>query len=334
MAEVCYLSRGQGGHNDRWIRTLEEAGHKVRAMTEQSPEALRSTAAEHRIDLVVAGPLTDATVTAVEADVAPVLALCWGFDLLVEMGTEEMERRVSSAIRRVAGIHVDCNYLAAEVIRLGARRDTVTVGAWGIDTELFTPGAPTRDVRGLAGWGADETVVLTSRTWAPLYHVDVVLGGFARAHSENSSLRLAWAGDGPQAEELRNLVQDLGITGAVHELGRLDPVLLRDWLRSSDLYVSGSTSDGSSLSLMEALATGLPAVVTDLPSNREWVLDDRFGALFPTGSEDGLAQAISSTLQHGATEARRRRRRDLVLDKGDWRKNRLIFLDAVERCIR
>jgi glycosyltransferase involved in cell wall biosynthesis len=189
-------------------------------------------------------------------------------------------------------------------------------------------------VRGDVGWGPGERVVFTNRTWAPLYHVDVVLRGFARAHEADPSLRLAWAGGGPQADELRALASGLGIADVVHELGRLDSATMLDWLRSADLYVSASTSDGSSLSLMEAFAVGLPVVVTDLPSNREWVRDEEYGAVFPTGSAEGLARALHDALQRPSTEAIRARRRELVMDKGDWRKNRLVFLGAVERSMR
>ena len=58
---------------------------------------------------------------------------------------------------------------------------------------------------------------------------------------------------------------------------------LPDYFRAADLYVSCSLSDGSSVSLFEAMATGLPVVVTEAPGNHEWVLTSDNGWLAAPG---------------------------------------------------
>ena len=51
------------------------------------------------------------------------------------------------------------------------------------------------------------------------------------------------------------------------------------WFRAADTYISCAQSDGTSVSLLEAMATGLPLIVTDIPSNREWVVEGRMDGL-------------------------------------------------------
>ena len=64
------------------------------------------------------------------------------------------------------------------------------------------------------------------------------------------------------------------------------------YYRSADLYLSASHSDGSSVSLMEALACGRPVLVSDIPGNREWLENSPAGWLFTDGDEDALADGI------------------------------------------
>ena len=65
----------------------------------------------------------------------------------------------------------------------------------------------------------------------------------------------------------------------------------------ADLYISASHVDGSSVSLMEALACGLPCVVSDIPANKEWVTDGVNGWIFPDGDVDALAEIILKAVE-------------------------------------
>jgi L-malate glycosyltransferase len=64
------------------------------------------------------------------------------------------------------------------------------------------------------------------------------------------------------------------------------------YYHAADLYVSASHSDGSSISLLEALACGRPALVSDIPGNREWITPGEQGWWFQEGDPDSLAQSL------------------------------------------
>ena len=57
-------------------------------------------------------------------------------------------------------------------------------------------------------------------------------------------------------------------------------------------YVSGSQSDGTSISLLEAMSAGLLCVTSDFPSNNEWINNGISGFTFKNGSASGLAQTL------------------------------------------
>jgi glycosyltransferase involved in cell wall biosynthesis len=335
VAHLWWLSRSAGVHDQRWTTALRDGGHRVTAVPASATVAdLRRAAAEDPVDLVVAGPLTDALPLAVDAGVAPVVGVCWGFDVLLELADPAARHRVEDALARTAWVHADCRDMAGRLAALGAAPERISVSAWGIDVDFFTPGPPVPALRARSGAGDEDLLVLTTRAWEPLYGVDVLIEGFARARRTDRRLRLAWAGSGSLAGDLRARVGQLGVGDAVTEVGRLAPVELRDWLRTADLYASAARSDGTSLSLLEALACGLPAVVTDLPGNREWVTGPALGRVFPEGDADGLAAALLAAADRApGTAEERDRRRAAVLGDGNWTANQAVLLAAVDRVL-
>ena len=331
MGNIWYLSRTNGVHDRRWTALLRDDGHRVTELAlDASVDMLRQLARLSPPDGIVAGPLTDALPIAVQAGVAPVLGICWGFDVLLEMDDDITRRRAEAALAGTSLVHVDCDDLRNRVVGLGVDPDRISVGAWGIDLSFYKPGPRDDGIRAAAGFGDSDVVVLTTRAWEPTYAVDILLDGFAQARTQDPRMRLTWAGRGSLDEALQARAEALGITSAVRRVGHLDDDDLLAWLRSADVYASAARADGSSLSLMEALACGLPCVVTDLASNREWVSDRAVGTLFRRDDAASLARALLNATSHTGSPTRRR---EVVARRGDWRKNRKVFSAAVHRLV-
>jgi glycosyltransferase involved in cell wall biosynthesis len=94
------------------------------------------------------------------------------------------------------------------------------------------------------------------------------------------------------------------------------------YLNASDLYVSSSLSDGTSLSLLEAMACGLPVVVTDVPAILEWVVNGENGLVVPRRSIDELAEAIIYLLQREDVRKEMGEKNIAIAkERADWDKN-------------
>jgi glycosyltransferase involved in cell wall biosynthesis len=106
--------------------------------------------------------------------------------------------------------------------------------------------------------------------------------------------RLEIVGDGPARASLEALRSDLGLSGCVSFLGERGDVAER--LASADVFALASTSEGLSVSLLEAMAAGLPIVATCVGGNPEIVTSGVTGELVPPGNVEALASALLSML--------------------------------------
>jgi glycosyltransferase involved in cell wall biosynthesis len=174
-------------------------------------------------------------------------------------------------------------------------------------------------------------VILSTRSWERLLGVDLLLEGFLRAAAARPQLRLLMLGSGPMEADLRRSVRQSGMTERVHFAGPVEFERLPDYYRCADLYVSASHSDGSSISLLEALACGLPALVSDIAGNTEWVALQENGWWFPDGDAEALAQALLDfSDQAGGWGRYGARSREIAEQRADWRRNFPKLLEGYE----
>ena len=110
--------------------------------------------------------------------------------------------------------------------------------------------------------------------------------------------RLWFIGDGPQREELFKLISDLDFRYQICLPGSFDEI--DDVLAAADLFVLPSYSEGMSISLLEAMAAGLPVVASDIPGNRALVTHAREGLLVPPRDIQGLSAAIRRVFESPA----------------------------------
>jgi glycosyltransferase involved in cell wall biosynthesis len=102
----------------------------------------------------------------------------------------------------------------------------------------------------------------------------------------------------------------------------------------ADLYISPSHVDGSSVTLMEALACGLPCLVSDIPGNREWIQDGINGWLFRDGDVNDLTEKILYAVRNRELFPKiSQAARQTAEQKADWKKNFGKLLETYERIL-
>ncbi len=118
------------------------------------------------------------------------------------------------------------------------------------------------------------------------------LGAFARVVRERPNALLVLVGDGPLREEVHALARSLGIWDNVRFTGRLPMAGVLEWMQASDLTILISEIEGLPCSLIEAMAAGLPPVVSRIPAHTQLVDHEVHGLLTDLGSEESAAAAV------------------------------------------
>jgi L-malate glycosyltransferase len=109
------------------------------------------------------------------------------------------------------------------------------------------------------------------------------------------NLRLQLLGDGPLRRNLTDLSQQLGIAAQVDFVGMTGQVF--DYLQQADVFILPSRAEGHSNALLEAMACGLPVVVSNIPANVDVIENKQNGLIFNPGDPDSLVDAVESLLQ-------------------------------------
>jgi glycosyltransferase involved in cell wall biosynthesis len=284
---------------------------------------LRRIVKAHKPDLVHAGSIHSGALVAALAGIHPLVSMSWGSDLLKDaFANPRMTWLTRQVLRRSDVLVGDCTAVKDAAVGFGFPAEKVVLFPWGINLESFTPPQDNvSELRARLGW-QDCVVALSLRSWEPIYGLDTIIMGFARAAYEEPRLRMILLGGGSLAGMVQGLLSSYGLHDRVHVGGQVSQNDLPRYYQAADFYISASHSDGSSVSLMEALASSLPVLVSDIPGNREWISEGEQGWFFPVGDPETLKSLLLRAASQPETlAAMRPAARHLAEQRADWSKN-------------
>ncbi|HQX17042.1 MAG TPA: glycosyltransferase family 4 protein [Anaerolineales bacterium] len=303
---------------------------------------LRRLTKEIKPDLIHAGPIQNCAFIVALGGFRHLLAMSWGYDLVMEADKNWWMKRVTRyTLRKSAFFTSDANVTREKAIAYGMNPEHTVVFPWGIDLEHFRPkdtesrkrkAASSKKKLSVSSKQSKEVTLFCSRTWESIYGVDVLAKAFVKVASVNPDVNLILLGGGSQSARIRQILMNGGVMERVHFGGQVGQGDLPRWYHMADIYISPSHVDGSSVTLMEAMASGLPCLVSDIAGNKEWIEDGVNGWLFRDGDVDDLAEKILSAIK-SKREFRRigELARKTAEERADWRKNFGTLLEAYEK---
>lgn len=209
---------------------------------------------------------------------------------LTYRATDWLADRVTAVSRSVANTHLQAGMVA---------RHRLSVVPNGVDVNRFRPDLSIRSsVRRSLGLGS-EFVWLAVGRLDEVKDYPTLLNAFSRLPEP---AKLLIAGQGPMQDALATLTARLGIEHRVRFLGFQSDV--RPFLQAADAFVLSSRWEGLPISLLEAGASGLPSVATDVPGTREVLVHGRTGLLTPPGATAALARTMTMLMQASVRERR------------------------------
>lgn len=362
---ILYFSRDYTPHDYRFLTALAESQHQAyylrlersnrqlesrpipeaveqlhwrggigQVMIQDAPTLwwdLRQVIRRVQPDLMHAGPIQTCALLAALSGFQPLVSMSWGSDLMRDAEqNEKMRWATRTALRHSRLLLADCQVVQKKAEIFDFPKERTILFPWGVDLDCFQP-VPGKEWRARHGW-QNDFVLISVRSWEPLYGVDELARAFVKAARQIPELRLILLGQGSQAPLIRQILEGGGVSDRVFFGGQVGQADLPQYYQAADLYISTSHSDGSSVSLMEALACGKPVLLSDIPANREWVTPGQQGWWFSDGSVDELAAGILRAYEMRSELAQMgSKARQLAEQRADWKKNRQILLNAYEQ---
>lgn len=224
---------------------------------------------------------------------APALYVAHAFDVPVVLNYRggdaerffaKSYRTVERSLRWADDVVVPSRFLTEVFAQFGARTRVVPNI---IDLERFRP-------RSLPASNGTAPRVLIARSLECIYDIETGIRAFAKLRECFAGATLDVAGSGPERSRLEALTQQLGLTAAVRFLGRVDHDAMPKLYAEADIALNPSLVDNMPNSVLEALASGVAVVSTNVGGVPALVEDAREALLVPPGDPDVMGRALVS----------------------------------------
>lgn len=227
----------------------------------------------------------------------PLLLMPWGSDILiVPKKSRAMMLKTKYALAKADMITCDCESVKKRIIEyVQYPSEKIVVFPRGIELDMFYP-ENNNGIRKKLGWEKNKILLMT-RAFREVYGIEYFLHSLPKILRADPEARVILCGEGPLRNKYKKIIDKNNLNDYVHFAGFIYNKELPKYLNAADIYISSSLSDGTSLSLLEAMATALPVVLSDVPSYLEWVKNGENGYIVPRKNSDILAEKIIDLLK-------------------------------------
>lgn len=215
-----------------------------------------------------------------------------------------LNRAILKRCRRVLALS---RSLADATIGLGVPGDKVEVVPNGVDTQRFTPSLSSR-----------EPLVLAVGSLIERKGMRYLIQAMANVLPALPDFKLVIVGEGPQLQSLLTLARSIGLADRISITGYQTHQQVSAWMQRASLFILPSLEEGLGVVLLEALASGVPCVATQVGGIPDVITADT-GSLVPAADSEALGRAISTLLNDpNRLERMRHNARQRAIEHYDW----------------
>ena len=318
---ICFIAAGTFTHIGSYLDYFNQAGHYVHFVSlSPSPERsvptynlgigkkysetqgkwkypismlrVRKILNKIKPDIIHAHYATSAGLTALVSGFHPSVVTAHGSDL-----TNGIKSRIWRPILKKIFNYADCinvvsDDLSEMVLSLGIDKNKIKTITPGIDTEKYSLTKRTKIEK------SRPLKLVCTRRLEPVFDHFTIIDALALLKEKGIKFQMTFVGDGTLLNDMKQRVNDFGLTESVNFMGKIPNDDLPEVLSQQDVYISASLWDGTSLSLMEAMATGLFPIVSDIKANSAWIENGVDGFLHKVGDSNNLADCIMKLLNN------------------------------------
>jgi glycosyltransferase involved in cell wall biosynthesis len=339
---LCFIADGRSIHTQRWAEYFVAKGHEVHLVTYDPMSHPIPGVSEHVVssrwknlylaflprrmaikrlvkkihpDLIHAHFITKYGFHLLSFPTRPKVASAWGDDVLILPKQSRLIRfytkKVFDTVDRIYAVSANIRTHIIEDFDIPPQK--VFYLPFGIDTDLFSPASDTPQNR-------TTIEIFNNRGFFPVYDGETLVQGFAAAYAVDRRLRLTLKGDGPEEQKIQDLVTLLGVDEVVTFRKKTAYADVPTDYHHSDIFITTSRSDGTPVSLLEAMASAVPCIATAVGGIPEWIDDKRTGILIPPGSPEKVAETILLLARDPKLrESLGMAARATVVERGQWK---------------
>jgi glycosyltransferase involved in cell wall biosynthesis len=327
---ICFLGTAYSTHTYRWIQYFAGKGHEIHLISfEEFSFKPMENLTVHRItptiqkkengfrypayfinsiinplrikklirtinpDILHAHYLTDYGLLGYFIRFHPFVITLWGSDILLAPKESNFHRIMAKLILNSSNlVTCDSNIVRNECLTYSNHPEKVEVIQWGVDLSTFREKRNDHTKR-------NNITILSNREFLPNYNIDSIILSVPYVIEKYPQVKYILKNFlGSQAPELQQLARSLNVTKNIEFVNKIMAYNeLPELLYRGDIFISIPSSDGSSMALLEAMACGLAAIVSDIPANHEWITDGWNGFIVPVRNEEKLANAIIQLIE-------------------------------------
>jgi L-malate glycosyltransferase len=317
---ICFLANGSTTHTYNWIQYFAKKGHQVHLISLEGYKfepheniivhpvkavfsrknffyyltlsfRIRKILRTINPDILHAHYLTDYGLLGYLTHFPRFVITCWGSDILLEPKFFLMKRILVKPILNSAKlVTVDSVTVRDECLKYCNDSEKTKVILWGVDLTTFHE--KTGGKREQA-----KITILSTRFFDSKYNIDTIVQSIPYVKEKFPDVKYVLKSINSNPG-LQRIADDLKVSGFIEfvckKMGDED---LSELHHAADIFISVPSSDSSSISLLEAMACGLPVIVSDIPANHEWVTDGWNGLIVPDRNPEKLAEAILQLIE-------------------------------------
>ncbi|MCY6370499.1 glycosyltransferase family 4 protein [Clostridium ganghwense] len=349
---ICFLGDGSSIHIKRWLYYFQEKGHQVHLIT--FSDVKLENIEVHKIgefdinqdggnwryilkagevkkiikkinpDVVNAHYVTSYGFIAALTGFKNLVISAWGSDILVAPKRNIVYKLITKfALDRAKLITSDSDFMSEETRKLTKVR-TITV-PMGVEKGLCS--LERKDEN-------KEIKILSLRTVNKNSNIDIIVKAFSKIlkNIKDKNIKLIITNDGPEMDNIKNLINELQIQDRVEIRGFISREELLNLLITSQVFVSILDSDSTSVTLLEAMACGVLPIVSDLPANKQWIEEKVNGIILKELKEEELYTAIKLCIEdNNLKDNAEGLNRDIILKKAIWEDNMAVVEKEYEQ---
>ncbi|MFC2071759.1 glycosyltransferase family 4 protein [Chloroflexota bacterium] len=327
--KICYIASARSYYHPKWFEYFIERGYQVNLISPDAPRVEMSGVNIHcfpqfkfkvlrlAFTFFFGGIFSRKIINREKPDILHAIELDEGFcaatsgfhpfvmtpngsDLLVWAKKHLLIRIIAKYVFSKADVVTSDSILLKESsIALGARQDRNYIIQWGVDLNQFNPRVDRGRIREKYDLG-DSPLVLHSRPLMHIYNIDTIIRCLPEILKEVPSVKIMFVyGFRDKEVEMKKLAADLGVDDATIFVGSVDYEEMPYYHAAADVCLSVPSSDSSPRAVYEAMACGVPPILSDLPWTKDFITPEQNALIVPVRDHQALATAILRLLADG-----------------------------------